>query len=130
MTSRSAPIISLVPFEKYDDLLPYFEGLQVVLQSLPIATETVIVTSNSYAVTSEDYLLVDDDTIGGPATINLPIAAKHNEEIKQIKKLGSTGNVVIVANGDETIDGASSNTLTTQYDNLTIVSDGSNWFIL
>ena len=130
MTSRSAPIISLVPFEKYDDLLPYFEGLQVVLQSLPIATETVIVTATPYTVTSEDYLLVDDDTIGGIVTINLPIAAKHNEEIKQIKKLGTTGNVIIAANGSETIDGDSSNTLTMQYDNLTIVGAGGNWFIL
>ena len=63
MTSRNAPIISLVPLDQYDDLLPYFEALQDVLQRMPVATETVTVTTTmsggSYLKVKSTGLLKD-----------------------------------------------------------------------
>jgi len=52
-------------------------------------------------------------------------------KIINIKKIDSgAGGVVINGSGSETIDGALTQTLSTQYENLTIQSDGSNWHIL
>ena len=51
--------------------------------------------------------------------------------IINIKKIDSgVGSVVISADGSDTIDGSATKTLTTQYQNITIQSDGSNWHIL
>ena len=33
MSARNAPVIGLVPFEKYDDLIPYFKALQQLIQA-------------------------------------------------------------------------------------------------
>jgi len=48
-----------------------------------------------------------------------------------VKKVDAgAGNTVVDGNGAETIDGASVQTITNQYDSITIQSDGSNWYIL
>jgi hypothetical protein len=71
------------------------------------------------------------DASGGNATVNLPAAAGATDRIYYIKKIDSSANTVTIdANGAETIDGATTQTLLTQYDALQIVSDGTQWFIL
>lgn len=89
---------------------------------------TVIATSKTMA--DEDAFLVDDDTAGGVVTITLPAAATAKKYPRYIKKLGTTANVIIDANAAETIDGALTATLTTQYEALMLLTDGSNWHIL
>jgi hypothetical protein len=52
-------------------------------------------------------------------------------KIINIKKVDNgIGNVVINPNGSETIDGQLTQTLYTQYDNISIQSDGTNWHII
>ncbi len=52
-------------------------------------------------------------------------------KILNIKKIDSgAGHVIISPDGSETIDGQLTQSLTTQYDNITIQSDGTNWHIL
>jgi hypothetical protein len=63
-------------------------------------------------------------------TVTLEAAASAIKRRIDIKKLGGTANVIIDGNGAETIDGATTITLTMQYEAVTLVSDGSNWFIL
>jgi len=63
-------------------------------------------------------------------TITLPTATGRPGQMFYFKKTDATANVVtITRSGTETIDGAVSQTLTTQYAALTLVSDGANWFI-
>jgi len=50
-----------------------------------------------------------------------------------IKKIDSTANTVSIEPDDpgpELIDGAVQAVISTQYDSITVVSDGSNWFII
>ena len=69
------------------------------------------------------------DTTSG-FTLNLPAAASHTGRIYQIKKTSADGNAVTIdGSGAETIDGSLTIILTTQFESITIVSDGSNWFI-
>ena len=90
---------------------------------------TTVTTTPYTALGSDKVILVDDDTIGGAATIDLPAASNRKAEYV-IKKLGSTGNVTIDANGGDLIDGGATAVLTTQYESLTIVSDLSDWWII
>ncbi len=68
---------------------------------------------------------------GGAVTVNLPAAAGVTRRSYVIKKTDSSGNVVTVdASGAETIDGTTTRTLASQFDSLTIVCDGTAWFIV
>jgi hypothetical protein len=50
--------------------------------------------------------------------------------VYHIKKMGSTALVIIDGNGTETIDGALTATLTTQYESIMLVSDGIEWHVI
>ena len=96
-----------------------------------IKKNIVTVTSASYsAISSNSFILADDDTAGGVVTITLPTANGNSGLEYKVKKIGSTANVVIDGNESETIDGATTTTLTVQYESITIVCDGSNWWII
>ena len=91
----------------------------------------VTVTATSYtAIVADDVILVDDDTAGGVVTVDLPAAAADQGKPKYIKKLGSTANVTIDADGSETVDGSLTRALTAQYETVCIVSDGAEWWVL
>ena len=58
------------------------------------------VTGTSATLTDDDHVvLVDDDTAGAAVTINLPAASDSEGNIYTIKKLGTTANVTVDANG-------------------------------
>lgn len=92
---------------------------------------TTSVTGTTHTVTAADTtILVDDDTAGGAVTISLLAAATAGDNYElTVKKLGTTGNVVIDGSGSETIDGATTATLATQYESVTLVCNGSAYFI-
>ena len=63
--------------------------------------------------------------------ITLPTAVGIQGRRYDIKKIDSSSNTVVVQpNGSETIDGCNPMTISKQYTNMTIVSDGSNWWII
>ena len=63
-------------------------------------------------------------------TVNLPAAASNTGRIYNIKNIGAAATITIDPNASETIDGATTYTLTTQYESVTLQCDGSAWFIL
>jgi hypothetical protein len=66
---------------------------------------------------------------GSPFTVNLPAAASNTGRVYFIKNI-NTGTVTIDGNASETIDGATTYSLSAQYQGVLIVSNGTNWFIL
>jgi hypothetical protein len=86
--------------------------------------------SSGYTATATDYAIMCDAS-GGGFTITLPAAASHTGRVYHIKKIDLSGNIVTVdGNSSETIDDATTAVLTTQYESITIQSDGDEWFIL
>ena len=84
--------------------------------------------STPFSVNAQEVIVVDDDTIGGAAAVDLPTAESRESTKVTIIKSGNTGNVTVSADGSETIDGAATASLTTQYQSITLFSDGAEWF--
>jgi hypothetical protein len=91
---------------------------------------TAITTkTTTYTATASDHTIVCNNA--GAITINLPAAAGCSGRIYVIKKIsGAALNVTIDPNAAETIDGAATRLLVTQYESVMIQSDGTSWFIL
>ena len=71
------------------------------------------------------------DATGGAVTINLPTVVGITRRRYLVKKTDASANAVTVDSaGAETIDGATTQTLLTQYDSLEIVTNGTEWFII
>ena len=92
-------------------------------------------------VSAEDHYVVPRteiilaNAIDNAITIHLPpILEAYDLQLGRqliIKKIDSTANVVTIdANESETIDGATTQTLTSQYDTIRIVCNGLTWYII
>lgn len=86
-------------------------------------------TGNVTLATTDYY--VPCNANGGAFTVTLPAVSGNTGLTYVIKKTDSTLNAVTIdGNGAETIEGAASTTLNTQYEAVTIVCDGSTWHIV
>jgi len=97
-------------------------------------TVTTITSSGTTVLTTANYIVLCNTATGAQA-LTLPAASTMTGRILNIKKVNvENNNVTITVNNivSETIDGNTSMTIDTQYDNITIVSDGTNnrWCIL
>lgn len=81
-------------------------------------------------VQSGDYLLLCDST-SGAVTITLPPAALVPGRIYVFKRINAgANNVVVDGYASETIDGAATYTLSSQWAGVTVMSNGTAWFII
>ena len=92
-------------------------------------TDTMGVKSltGTYTAIGEDAVLLGN---ASPAafTVTLPAAADHKGRRLTIKKVDASANAVTVdGNAAETIDGATTKALATQWATISIISDGANW---
>jgi hypothetical protein len=88
-----------------------------------------VFADSPYTAAANDVVLYD--ATGGASTVNLPAAASNTNAQITVKKVdASVNSVTIDGNLAETIDGALTQVLNAQYESITVVSDGSNWFII
>jgi hypothetical protein len=93
--------------------------------TLATATKT-----SSYTITGSDTVVFADAS-GGAVTITLPTASGLSGYRFYVKRIDSSGNGCSVArSGSDTIDGQTSISLDLQYTSLTLVSNGSTWYII
>jgi hypothetical protein len=117
--------------------------LQVDNSTVEVSSDTLRVKDSGITEAkryrSVDSSFSDNDTISsdinlvaggaGGITVKLPSPAVGKMVI--VKKTDSAaGTVTISKNNTDTIDGANSKILYYQYETLTFVSDGTNWFIV
>ena len=92
-------------------------------------SQSVTSVSATYTALATDHNILA--SAGSAFTITLPAASGVAGRIYHIKKIDAAANdVTIDANGTETIDGALTIALSSQYDNVKIICDGSNWHVL
>ena len=99
----------------------------------PASFTTLVSTgySGSYAGKSADYTLTSTDFLIEVTAINLtitlPTAVGRSGMVYIIKSSVASPNLTIATTGGQTIDGSSTQTITTQYGILRIFSNGANW---
>lgn len=96
-----------------------------------IQTTTSLTNASSpYTVLQTDELILCN-AASGAITLNLPAASSSTGKTLRIKKTDTSlaNAVTLDGNSSETIDGATTTTLNTQYETVEIVCDGSNWHI-
>lgn len=90
---------------------------------------TTTITSATTLNQAHHVILASDAS--GSFTITLPAAASNTGKVYYIKKTNSSANTITIdGNGAETIDGAATASITTQYDVIRIICDGSAWHII
>lgn len=117
--------------------------LQVDNSTIEVNSDTVRVKDSGITETkryrSVDSTFSDNDTIssdinlvaGGVGGITVKLPSPATGKMVIVKKTDSAaGTVTISRNSTETIDGANSKILYYQYETMTFVSDGTNWFIV
>lgn len=93
----------------------------------PYGTLEIDDTDSPYAALPEDEY-IECDATSGNIVVDLP--AVSNGKVFIVKKVDASANTVTVdGNGAETIDGAATQVLTTQYDTLVIRGVGGHWSI-
>lgn len=86
--------------------------------------------TGAYSITTSDYTIRCDASSAG-FTVTLPTAVGNDGREFVIKKTDSTFNLVTIATtSSQTIDGVTTRKLATQYESITLQSDGSNWVIV
>ena len=106
-----------------DNLSHLYSNFQL---SLPITA--IDDTDSPYSAAVDTSLVVDCS--GGATTVNLPAVSGNSGKIIQITHVGSTNSITIDGSGAETIDGETTQALDTQYDTVTLLCDGSEWYIM
>jgi hypothetical protein len=90
---------------------------------------TAVTAAGAYTMLATDVFIECDDSSGAQEVDLLAAATAGANRVVWIKKIGSTANVTIDGDGAETIDGSATKVLTTQYQCLGLICDGSNWHI-
>ena len=86
---------------------------------------TVAVKTTSYSILATDHTILAN----GAITVTLPDATVLAGEQFIIKDITAASNVTINTTSSQTVDGSTSTTLTPGM-SVTVVSDGSNWWIV
>lgn len=93
--------------------------------------ENVRTISTTPVTLDQLHRTVLSDATGGARVVNLPSAASSTQRTYTIKKIDASVNTVTIdASGAETIDGALTHVLTTQYQSVRIQSNGTSWSII
>ena len=101
-------------------------SISTILGYTPLQRSVNVVSTNTAAgsVISTDYVYL----VSGTTTITLPTPVGNTNQYT-IKRVGTS--TVSIATTSGTIDGSASPiTINVQYVSLTLVSDGTNWFII
>jgi hypothetical protein len=91
--------------------------------------KTTNISTNTTLTPSQSGIIMV--TTGSSAiTVTLPTAVGNAQLMYVIKKADNgSGTVTIATTASQTIDGTSTKTLTNQYADISVVSDGSNWIV-
>ena len=128
VSSDDINFIVKVTQAEYDALTPDSGTLYVITDestNSPVVNPIATVTAN-YTVTDEDHTILTNGS--SVLNVGLPSAATNSNYVYNIKNISTNGITISAAAGN--IDGQSSRAICQQFENVTVQSDGSNWFVI
>ncbi len=129
-------IVNAIKLPKFKPTTEWGRSIETQLiefsQDVNIYTKRLIefnVNTITADYTVDDQNLILADATSGVITVTFLPASMIKGVLYIVKKIDASGNAITLdGNGSETIDGASTASLASQYDVLRVVSDGSNLF--
>lgn len=119
----------MAEYSGFVDLSAYLTEAEAAAAYQALSVSVVSKTAN-YTITTSDSVVLCDAS-GGAFTITLPAASGLTGRRFDVKKTDSSALAVTIdGNASETIDGSTTIALTTQYESVTLLCDGSNWRII
>jgi hypothetical protein len=113
-----------MPEERFTDTRVF------LARSVARSPMTYVAKTANYTALATDEI-IDCDATSASFTITLPTAVGITGKRYDIRKSDVSGNTVTIdADGTETINGSLTQVITTQYTNVSVVSDGANWMII
>ncbi|MFZ9654544.1 MAG: hypothetical protein ACO29V_02805 [Limnohabitans sp.] len=84
----------------------------------------------AYTATTSDHTILCNATTAA-FSVTLPTAVGNTGQMYSIKKIDASANAVTVATtAAQTIDGAATRSLASQWSSVTVQSDGANWVVI
>lgn len=109
---------------------PYFHQSGPQSSASGSNTLSIVSKTTTYTADTADDLILCSTT-GGAWQLSLYTAVGNNGRVLRVlKTTNDFTKLTIDGDGTETINGAANTSLCTQYEEVTLVSDGSNWLIL
>ena len=102
-------------------------AVKLTSEADPYVYATVRSVSTTQSILSGDSIIL---ATGGAGGITLTLPAPVSGKIFNIKKVDAGVGAITINTTSGTIDGAASKTIYYQYDSLTFVSDGTNYFLI
>ena len=92
--------------------------------------QTVVKISSNYSADADDFVILADAS-NTNITVTLPDALEAKELVYNIKKISTNHTVFIETQNNQLIDGKDiPYGINKKYSNMTLVSDGTEWFII
>lgn len=112
------------------NLLLLAQAILQVQERLRMHPLAVVAVTADYTALDQDLVVLANAT-SGVITVTLPTAKGREGRRIIVKKTDASGNAVTIdANGSETIDGATTVPLSSQYATREMVSDLTNWHVV
>ena len=102
-------------------------GITVAAPNVTTASPSINYTISTHAGNEEIYILTPSADI----SVNLPAASTCGSGYKyHIKNMASANTLTIDPNSTETIDSSTTFVISNQFEAITIITNGTNWFII
>jgi hypothetical protein len=92
------------------------------------ALEATAQKTSNYTASNWDFVLVNLVGASGDVTIALPAASSDAQIAVKIAGVANGKTVTVDGNSSETIDGAATKIMDSDYESMHLISDGSNWW--
>jgi hypothetical protein len=113
---------------RYEVMVQYNYADEQMVWHLQEHNSPVTYTAGSHTITN-GYELILCDTSGGTVNVDLPDPTQSKGKKYYFKKLTNPHTVVITGGGAD-IDGGTTKVLNQQYETVTIICDGAQWWII
>jgi hypothetical protein len=113
---------------RWEVMLNYNDGTEEVKWHIQEHNAPVTYTAGTHTITN-GYELILCDTSGGAVNVDLPDPTLSKGKKYYFKKT-TTSHQVVITGGGYDIDGSPSKVLTNQFETVTVISDGMQWWLI
>jgi len=113
---------------RWEVMLDYNDGTEEVNWHIQEHNAPITYTAGTHTITN-GYELILCDTSGGAVTVDLPDPTLSKGKKYYFKKT-TTSHQVVITGGGYDIDGSPSKVLTNQFETVTVISDGAQWWLI